>query len=256
MKITATVITLNEEANIGGCLESLEFADEIVVVDSGSTDRTAEICRAHPKVHFHQLPWEGFGRQKNLAGSLALHDWILNVDADERVSPELRASVLGAELTSHHCFRMARENYFGRRWIRRCGWYPDYTTRLYDRRQAGFSARAVHESVVCQGSVGTLQGRLVHYSYQGIADYLRRMDRYSTLAAQELAKSRKSPSLAKLLYKPVFTFLKMYLLKLGLLEGYTGLLLSLLYAQYTFCKYAKARELMACDPDNLSRSDP
>jgi hypothetical protein len=140
---------------------------------------------------------------------------------------------------------VARENYFGRRWIRRCGWYPDYTTRLYDRRVARFSARAVHESLICQGPVGTLQGHLVHYTYLGIGDYLRRMDRYSTLAAQELASSGKSPSLAKLLYKPTFTFLKMYLVKLGLLEGYTGLLLSLLYAQYTFCKYAKARELMA-----------
>lgn len=243
MKIAATIITLNEEANIGACLASLDFVEEIVVVDSGSTDGTAEICRSHPKVRFHELPWEGFGRQKNLAASLAGTDLIFNIDADERVTPELRASLLTADVSTHPSFRLARKNYFGRRWIRRCGWYPDYTVRLYDRKVAGFSERSVHESVVGPGPVGTLSGNLVHYTYRGISDYLKRMDRYSTLAAQEVAKRGKAPGVAKILVKPVFTFLKMYFLKLGFLEGYTGLLLSLLYAQYTFCKYAKAREL-------------
>lgn len=242
MKISATLITLNEEANLAPCLESLDFADEIVVVDSGSTDRTAEICRAHPKVRFHEKGWLGFGRQKNLAASLAANDWIFNIDADERVSPQLKESILQLE-PEVACYKVARENYFGTRWIRRCGWYPDFNMRLYDRRECAFSERSVHESLVCRGKVGLLPGNLVHKTYSGVADYLKRMDRYSTLAAEELVKAGKRPGLLHLLYKPFFTFWKMYLLKLGFLEGYTGFLLSMLYSHYTFYKYGKAIEM-------------
>jgi glycosyltransferase involved in cell wall biosynthesis len=243
MKITATIITLNEERNIGDCLASLDFANEIVVVDSGSSDRTEEICRAHPKVRFYSHEWEGFGRQKNVAAELAENDWIFNIDADERVSPPLKASIVGADFGSFFCFKVARENYFGRRWIKHCGWYPDYNLRLYNRKQCGFSERSVHESVVCRGAAGTLQGNLQHYTYDGVADYLRRMDRYSTLAAGEIVRSGKKVGIAHLILKPFFTFVKMYLLKLGFLEGYTGLLLSIMYSHYTFYKYCKAVEM-------------
>lgn len=243
MKISATIITLNEEKNIGDCLASLDFVDEIVVVDSGSSDRTGEICRSNPKVRFHHREWEGFGRQKNIAAGLAENDWILNIDADERVSPQLRAAILDAPFERFAGFRMARENYFGRRWIRHCGWYPDHNLRLYDRRRGSFGERAVHEAVSCDGPVGTLAGNLVHYTYSGVADYLRRMDRYSTLAAEEVAKSGRMPGAASVFFRPLFTFFKMFVLKKGFLEGYTGLMLSVLYAIYTFAKYAKAREM-------------
>ena len=243
MKISATVITLNEESNIGECLASLGFADEIVVLDSGSTDRTAEICRADGRVRFHEQCWLGFGKQKNRAAQLASHDWIFNIDADERVSPRLNESIAALAAGSAPCYRVARENYFGARWIRRCGWYPDYNKRLYDRRRCSFSERSVHESLICGGEAGLLQGNLVHKTYSGIEDYLKRMDRYSTLAAQELVKAGKRPGVSHLLFKPGFTFFKMYFLKLGFLEGYTGFLLSMLYSQYTFFKYAKAVEL-------------
>ena len=243
MKISATIIVLNEEAFIGDCLESLDFADEIVVVDSGSTDRTPEICRAHPKVRLHHQEWLGFGRQKNLAASLASHDWIFNIDADERVSPKLRDSILGFDPAAAPCYRVARENYFGPRWIRRCGWYPDYNKRLYDRRECAFSEKEVHESLVCQGKVGELQGNLIHKTYSGLSDYVNRMERYSTLAARELVKKGKRPGTAHLLFKPAFTFFKMYILKLGFLEGRMGFILSTIYSHYTFYKYAKAMEL-------------
>ncbi|UFS68640.1 glycosyltransferase family 2 protein [Geomonas sp. RF6] len=243
MKITATIIALNEEANIGSCLASLDFADEIVVVDSGSTDRTEEICRAHPRVRFVRHSWEGYGRQKNVAATLASHDWIFNIDADERVSPRLKESILSATLGDVPCYKVARENYFGERWIRRCGWYPDYNMRLYDRRRSSFSERSVHESLVTEGPVEILSGNLVHMTYSGISDYLLRMDKYSTLAANELVKAGKKPGVLHLVGKPLFTFLKMYLLKLGFLEGYTGFLLSMLYSHYTFYKYGKAIEL-------------
>lgn len=243
MKVSATVITLNEEQNIGDCLASLDFADEIVVVDSGSSDRTEELCLLHPKVRFFRQEWLGYGRQKNRAAELAVNDWVLNIDADERVTPELRASLAMADRAHFPAFRMPRENYFGSRRIKRCGWYPDYTSRFYDRTACSFSERSVHETLEVNGPTGTLAGNLRHYTYRGISDYVTRMERYSTLAAGEIKRAGGNPGVIAIVFKPLATFLKMYLLKGGFAEGYAGLLLSVLYAQYTFLKYAKAREL-------------
>jgi glycosyltransferase involved in cell wall biosynthesis len=243
MKISATVIVRNEEKNISDCLKSLDFADEIVVVDSGSSDRTKEICCSHPKVRFYERTWEGFGRQKNMAADLAVNDWILNVDADERVTTEMLSAMRSADLLNYAGFRVARRNFFAGRWVRYCGWYPDYNIRFYDRGRGRFSDRSVHESVECSGQVGTLQGDLLHYTYEGISDYLQRMDRYSSLAAEEIVKSGRNPGTCSLLLRPAFTFFKMYLLKLGIFEGYLGFQLSILYSMYTFAKYAKALEL-------------
>jgi (heptosyl)LPS beta-1,4-glucosyltransferase len=240
MKISATIITLNEEKNIGD------------VVDSGSTDRTADICRNYPKVHFYTWEWQGFGKQKNIAAELANNNWVFNIDADERVSIELRASIMAADFSGAAGFRMARENYFGHRWVRSCGWYPDYNLRLYDRRICRFRERSVHEAVECPGAVATLNGNLVHYTYAGISDYLLRIDRYSTLAAEEIVKGGGRPGIASLTLRPVYTFLKMYLLRKGFLEGYLGFLLSVLYSYYTFLKYAKARETRYCRNDGFS----
>lgn len=243
MNISACIITLNEEFNLPDCLASLDFADEIIVVDSGSSDGTADICRSHPRVRFIHNDWPGYGRQKNVAAEMAKHEWVINIDADERVTSELRAAIMAADTSNHTAFRMARENYFGKRWIRHCGWYPDYTVRFYDKRACRFSERSVHESLECSGSVGTLEGNLRHFTYAGISDYQKRMDQYSTLAAQELAKEGVSPTFIHLAFKPLFTFIKMYVVRRGFLEGCTGYVLSCLYAYYTLCKYAKAREL-------------
>jgi (heptosyl)LPS beta-1,4-glucosyltransferase len=243
MKISATVITLNEEKNIGACLESLEFADEIVVVDSGSIDRTREICLAHPRVSFHEESWEGFGRQKNLAAELAANDWIFNIDADERISPELSVSILDADFLMYDAFRMARKNYFGKRWIRYCGWYPDYKLRLYNKQRCRFGDRLVHESVECPGTVGTLTGNLVHYTYLDISDYIQRMNSYTTLAAEQMVSEGIKPGIVALIVRPFFTFFKMFIMKRGVLEGYLGLILSVMYSVYTFVKYSKAMEL-------------
>lgn len=246
LKLSATIITRNEEKNLSDCLASLDFADEIIVVDSGSTDRTEEICRAHPKVSFFHNEWNGYGKQKNAAADLASHDWILNLDADERVSPTLRCSIETADPATFSAARMARENYFGKRWIRRCGWYPDYNYRLYNRKKCRFSERIVHETLEHDGSTTTLDGNLIHFTYENIADYLRRMDSYSTLSAQELFKAGKTAGIATLMFKPMATFVKMYIIKRGFLEGHAGLTLSLLYSQYTFCKYAKLMEIKQC----------
>jgi glycosyltransferase involved in cell wall biosynthesis len=243
MKISATIITRDEEKNIAGCLESLEFADEIVVLDSGSTDRTEEICRANAKVRFFRQEWPGYGKQKNRAAELARNDWILNLDADERVSEQLKRSIEHADMGSFSAAKMARENYFGSRWIRHCGWYPDYTVRLYDRRTCLFSEREVHESLEHDGRLLTLSGNLRHFTYAGISDYLLRMDRYSSLAAQEMFNSSRKAGASSLLLNPTATFLKMYFLRRGFLEGRLGFVLSVLYAYYTFCKYSKLSEL-------------
>lgn len=242
MRLSATIITRNEELNIAGCLASLDFADEIIVVDSGSTDRTREICLAHPKVRFHHQEWLGFGSQKNRAAALASNDWIINLDADERVSEQLHRAIEQANYDTFSAARMARENYFGKRWIRRCGWYPDYTTRLYDRRQCRFSERLVHETLEHDGRLATLTGNLIHYTYRDISDYLQRMNSYSTLAAEEMFQNGKRAGTWQLLARPCATFFKMYLLRGGFLEGFSGLVLSCFYAQYTFCKYAKLLE--------------
>jgi glycosyltransferase involved in cell wall biosynthesis len=250
MKLSATIITRDEEKNIGDCLASLNFADEIIVVDSGSSDKTEEICRAAPKVRFFHQEWLGYGKQKNRAAELAANDWILNLDADERVSPKLRRSLELADGSTFSAARMARENYFGKRWIRHCGWYPNYTHRLYDRRICRFSERLVHESLEHDGRLATLDGNLLHFTYSDIADYLRRMDTYSTLAARELFSRNKTAGAGSLIFRPLATFIKMYLIRRGFLEGISGLELSLLYAQYTFCKYAKLEELCRTTPNS------
>lgn len=243
MQITATIITLNEEQNIPGCLDSLDFVDEIIVLDSGSTDQTANICRANSKVRFVQQDWLGYGGQKNRAAELAQHNWILNVDADERVSVQLRESVLAASFNSHVAYKMARENYFGKQRIRYCGWYPDYTARLYNKQLCSFSMRDVHETLVCDGSVGTLKGNLLHFTYRDIADYLIRMNRYSSLAALTMFKQGRQGHWYCMLFRPLATFFKMFVLRRGVADGWYGFVLSGLYAMYTFCKYAKLAEL-------------
>lgn len=248
MKLSATIITLNEEKNISECLGSLDFVDEIIVVDSGSTDRTEELCRANPKVRFFFQEWLGYGKQKNRAAELASHDWILNVDADERVSAKLRNSIEHVETTQATAARMPRENYFGARWIRYCGWYPDYALRLYDRRACSFSDRCVHESLESAGTIATLEGNLIHRTYADVADYLQRADRYSTLAAREMFQAGTKLLPGFLIIKPLATFIKLYFIRKGFLEGGIGFVLSVLYAHYTFCKYVKLAEMYDSHP--------
>lgn len=243
MGISATIITWNEEANIRACLESLAWVDEIVVCDAISEDATVAICQEHGAKVVRE-PWLGYARQKNRCLELASQDWILSVDADERVSPALRAEIERAAGSGEHDgYRIPRRNYFGGRWIRHGGWYPDYTLRLFRRGRGRFIDREVHEEVQVAGTVGTLREPLEHRTYRDIADFLHRMDRYSTLSALEYHKQGRRPRLMDLLLRPPATFLKMYLLRWGVLDGYAGFLLATLSACYTFAKYAKLREL-------------
>lgn len=242
-KVSVTIIALNEEKNIRDCLESVKWADEIIVSDSGSTDSTVEICREYG-ARVSSDEWLGFGRQKNLCGDRAQNLWVFNIDADERVTAELKAEIAEVIKTGDKgAYYVPRKNYFGERWIRRCGWYPDYTLRLYRKDSGRFTDRAVHETVAVNGPKGYLENPLIHRTYRDVSDYLTRMERYSTLAAEEMLSSGRSAGFTDILLRPTLTFLKMYILKLGFLEGSAGVMLSTLYASYTLAKYAKLWEM-------------
>jgi glycosyltransferase involved in cell wall biosynthesis len=244
--ITAAVITLNEEANLAACLESVAFADEIVVLDAGSTDGTLEIARRFTD-RVYSEPWAGYSRQKNRAFDLATGDWILSLDADERITPDLGAEIvvlLEDPPPAVDGYRLPFKVYYRGKWIRHGGFYPEVHLRLFRRGRGRFGERAVHEAIEVDGPVGLLEHPVEHHTYQSVSDYIRRMERYSTLSAEEyFSKGRRTGSLG-VVGRAAFTFFRMYVLERGFLDGYEGLLLAGLYGMYTFVKYAKLRELI------------
>ncbi len=255
--LSVTIITRNEEKNLVPCLESVLFADEIVLVDSGSTDKTLEIAKHYPTKIFVE-PWRGYAGQKNYAQEKASGPWILNIDADERVTPELRKEI-NTWLNRDHPylgFRIPRKNYFGGQWIRHGGWYPNYILRLYRKEAGSFASREVHEQVRLQGKVGTLKSPLEHYTYESISDYLRRMDHYSDLSAAQYKKEGRRCSWPEILFRTAFTFLRMYFLQFGFLDRSPGLVLAVLYSYYTFTKYAKLLELYEKSKSPKPQSGP
>ncbi len=242
MKITATIITLNEERNIARAVESLRCADEILIVDSGSTDRTVELAQ-NLKARVIDAGWRGYAAQKNWAAEQASHDWILSLDADEALSEALEAELWnlkksGARYDGYTMPRQAR--YLGR-WILHSGWYPDRKVRLYDRRKAKWVGEFVHESVVVKGRVGHLESNLLHFTCDSLSEHLKTLDRYTTLAAQEIAARRLHVPLHRLIFDPAWTFFKSYVLQRGFQDGLEGLTIAYMAAFYTFLKYSKAR---------------
>jgi glycosyltransferase involved in cell wall biosynthesis len=244
MKISATIITLNEQKNIVRAIESLRCCDEIVVVDCGSNDRTRE---AAEKLGARVLEsqWRGFAGQKNYAASEAAHDWILSIDADEAVSEALEAEIWqikksGPQFDGYTMPRLAR--YLGR-WILHSGWYPDRKVRLYDRRKARWIGDFVHESVRVEGQIGHLKGNLLHYTCDTLSEHLRTMDRYTTLAAEEMVALGRKVRWQDLVLDPPWTFLRTYILKAGFLDGWEGLTIAYMSAFYNFLKYSKARNM-------------
>jgi len=242
--LTVTIVTRNESANIAAALDSVVWADEIVVVDAESTDDTAAIARRH-QARVDVRPWPGFSAQKNHAASLASNDWILSIDADERVTPEL-AQEIRALLSSEpdrHGYRAPRVSHYLGRWIRGTDWYPDYQLRLYDRRAAAWNGRRVHESVtLANGEPGRLQHDLQHFPYRDISHHLATIDRYTTLAAEEMTANGRAPSIAGVALHPPFAFLRNYVLRGGFRLGGVGFVVSVLNSYYVFLKLAKAWE--------------
>jgi glycosyltransferase involved in cell wall biosynthesis len=246
--LSVAIITLNEEANLSRTLASVAWASEIVVVDSGSTDATRAIAKSHG-ARFVTEPWRSFAAHKNFALSLCTSDWVLSLDADEVVSPELAASIRQAIAapTIKIAYALPRRNFFLGRWIRHGGYYPDAKLRLFPRGQGAFQDTPVHETVAFTGSTETLDGDLLHDAYPTLASYLDHMQQYSTLgAASAIARGRTGRGpfsfLNGVLLNPVATFFYNYILRAGFLDGREGLLLHLYHSVYVSWKYAKAWE--------------
>jgi glycosyltransferase involved in cell wall biosynthesis len=243
-KLSVTVITKNEAADIEEALKSVAWADELVVVDSMSGDVTAEKARAlGARVDVRE--WPGYVAQKNHAAAMASHDWILSLDADERVTPPLAEEVKAALASdpSHSAYRMPRVTRHLGRWIRTTDWYPDYQVRLYDRRRAEWTGRRVHEAMSVRGSVGEFKGELWHYAYRDIADHLETIDRYTTYAAADMKEDGRTAGLLQLAGHPPLAFLRNYLLRGGVMDGAPGLIISAMNAYYVFLKFAKLWQL-------------
>lgn len=245
MKISATIITYNEERNIARAIESLRCADEIVVVDSGSSDRTVEIAEKLG-ARVIERNWVGYSDQKNWAATQASHDWILSLDADEALSEMLEAEIwqLKKRGPAADAYTMPRLAQYLGRWILHSGWYPDRKLRLYDRRKAKWVGAYVHEGLEVTGKVEEFEGALLHFTCQSLSEHLRTMDRYTTLAAEQLATQKTRISVATLIWKPWWEFFRTYILKRGVLDGVEGLALAWMAAMYVFLKYAKARYML------------
>jgi len=223
------------------------WADEILVVDSGSSDRTVELANARG-ARVIVRDWPGYAAQKNFAASQASHDWILSVDADERVTPDLAAEIRRVLATdpAEAGFRVPRVTWHLGRWIRTTDWYPDYQLRVYDRRRADWPARLVHESVTAAGPVGQLRHDLQHFAYRDIAHHHETMNRYTTLAARQMHADGRRAGFVDLALHPPAAFVRNYILKRGFTDGLPGLIISTMNAQYVFLKFAK---LWALDHD-------
>jgi len=246
-KLSVTVITLNEAAHITDCLASVAWADEVLVIDSGSTDGTPDLARA-AGARVVAREWPGYANQKNHAAGEAAHDWILSVDADERVTPELAAEIqdllAGAPAPAKAGYRIPRVTWHLGRWIWHTDWYPDYQLRLYDRRRARWKPKRVHESVeVTDGDHGYLSGNLQHYAYRDEAHHRETMERYTTLAAEEMHANGRRAGFLSLTVHPLAAFLRNYVLRAGFLDGRAGLTISLANARYVYLKFAKLRAL-------------
>jgi len=241
--VSVIVITKNESSNIEECLRSASFSDDIVVVDAESSDDTVAKATALG-ARVIVKPWEGYAAAKQFALEQTNHDWVLWLDADERVMPELAREIpaVVAAAPVHAAFTVARRAYFLGRWIRHSGWYPGRVARLFDKRHARFNDAAVHEGLEIDGSIGALRHDLLHFTDPNIYHYLSKFNRYTTLATDGLEKKGKRFSITDLLIRPWWLFVRMYILRRGFMDGMQGLLLAMLSSAYVFTKYAKLWE--------------
>lgn len=248
--LSVIVITKNEAENIAECLASAVWADELIVVDAQSKDDTVQIAGRFTD-QIYVVPWQGFAANKTIGLNHAHSEWILWLDADERIPSELAEEMRALLLSQpeENGFQISRKAFFLGRWIRHCGWYPGYVLRLFRRDQGRFSDRLVHEGVIVEGRCGRLRHSLEHYTDRDLEHYLAKFNHYTTLASRELVQKGRRSGIAAILLHPLHQFVKMYLLKRGFLDGVEGLMLCLLSANYVAAKYAKAWELSHCKND-------
>jgi len=231
-KLSIVIITKNEEKFIFDALKSAVFADEVVILDSGSEDQTCNIAKKIG-ARVEQQAWLGFGAQKNKAVELADNDWVFVLDADERITPELRDEIISTlKNPQFDGYRIARLNNFFGKYIKTCGLYPDYSIRLFDRCKGRFNDVTVHESVQIQGKIDKLKNHMIHLAFDTVEEFSNKQKKYAKL-------SQKNKSLVKAFISPIWTFLKIYIVRLGFIEGWRGFIIAKVYAQYTFWKYYK-----------------
>ncbi|KPL01886.1 MAG: hypothetical protein AMJ73_09610 [candidate division Zixibacteria bacterium SM1_73] len=239
-KISAIIITYNEEENIKRCLSSIDWVDEIVVVDSQSTDDTKKIASEFTQRIF-EIKWEGFGKAKDYAKGKASHRWIISLDADEVVTQDLKEEIQKTVRSedSFDGYYLPRKSNFLGRWIKHSGWYPDYVLRLFKKEKAKFNHSVVHEKVKVNGRTGYLKNALLHYTDPNFDHYLEKLNSYTSLAAEELFKKGKRAKFPDIIFRPVAIFFKMYFVKKGFLDGVAGFILATSSAFHVFSKYVK-----------------
>ena len=245
-KLSVVIITFNEEENIGRCIESvLPVADEIIVVDSFSKDKTKAIC-LDKGVRFFEHPFKGYSEQKNFANSLTIYDYILSIDADEALSETLIQSILQEKKQfSKDAYSINRmTNYLGK-WIRHGVWYPDTSIRLWNKQKARWNSQSVHEIVEINDSQsqGFLKGDILHFSYTSVSGHIAQFDKFTTLSAIQMNNIGKEATIFKLFFSPLFSFIKGFFIRLGFLDGYYGIVICIINSFATFMKYVKLREL-------------
>ena len=246
-RLSVVVICYNEAVNIGKCLSSVKWADEIIVVDSHSTDQTVDIAKGFTD-RIYQHKWQGYGKQKNLALSYASYPWVLSLDADEVLSTELIDEIRILLDNDRMCkgYRLPRMTFYLGRLLRYC-WYPDYKLRLFHKAYAKWSEQEVHEEIILSGPAGSLKNPLFHYSFPSIADHLQTIQRYTTLGAEMLVRTKRPFPWHRLLGSPIVMFIKLYIFKPGFLDGLPGFIACGLSAVHEFVKYAKMYELQKND---------
>lgn len=252
MHISAKINVFNEEDNIAGVCETVSWADEIVVVDSDSTDRTVEIAREFTD-KIYNIPFEGYRQKHEFSDSKTTGDWIFWIDADERLTPELKRSILALKDRDPESlpdgFRIARKAYYLGRWIKHSGWYPDHVMRLYRKSESFWDGIPPHETARVKGRVETLDGELLHYTKQSVADHHRMTERYAHFWAEHYFKKGKKAGAGDLFFRPVFSFIRTYILKLGFLDGVPGLIIAYFTAYGVFLKYSMLWEKQNVDQE-------
>lgn len=241
-KISVTIITKDEEKNISDCLKSVEWADEIIVVDSESSDGTVELAKQFTDKIFIRK-WEGYVPQKSYALSLASNEWVLSLDADERITPELKDEIINLSPGEYSSFRIRRKNFLLKKEITSCGWEKDYQLKLMRKDKASLSDRLVHEKFIVEGEVATLENPMLHYTFSSFTDYLNKINYYTSLKAQELFTKKKKVGAWTIFSHTVSAFFAFFIIRKGFKDGVYGLIISLLHSVSTMMNYIKLWEL-------------
>jgi glycosyltransferase involved in cell wall biosynthesis len=242
-KLSVTIITKNEEKNIGRCLASVQWADEIIVVDSGSTDLTLNVCKLY-KCKIIQTKWQGFGKTKQFAVNSTSNDWVLSIDADEEISPKLKDTIQNIlENTDKKAYKIKRTSFYIGKEVKHCGWNKDFPLRLFHKKFAEFNDKSVHESVKTKEKIGIIYDVILHYSFPTLKKHLEKMIRYSELGAESLFQKGRKSSIGNAVFRGIFKFIKMYFLQAGYLDGKTGLLISFVSGFGVSYKYFRLWEL-------------